>query len=118
MRTWSANAISVSRRFGCLISPARSSSASTLPNSVISCAPVFTPMPGAPGTLSTGSPARDCTSTTCSGPTPNFSITSSRPISLFFIGSSISTLPVISCIRSLSEDTIVTRAPLASASRA
>jgi hypothetical protein len=33
-------------------------------------------MPGTPGTLSVASPASACTSTTLSGATPNFSITS------------------------------------------
>ena len=84
----------------------------------MSSAAVFMPIPGAPGTLSTLSPASDCTSTTRSGPTPNFSNTASTPIVLFFIVSSITTRSDTSCIRSLSDDTMVTRAPLASACRA
>ncbi len=78
MRAWSANSMSFSRRLGCLISEARSRSVSRSPYSLISSAAVLTPMPGTPGTLSVESPASDCTSTTLSGGTPNFSITSSR----------------------------------------
>ena len=44
--------VRTSRRLGCLISPARASSVSRSPYSAINCAAVFTPMPGAPGTLS------------------------------------------------------------------
>ena len=44
--------VSASRRFGCLISPARASSVSRSPYSVMSWAAVLSPMPGAPGTLS------------------------------------------------------------------
>ena len=69
------------------------------------------PIPGAPGTLSTLSPQRACTSTTRSGPTPNFSITSARPMRTFFIVSSIDTRSPTSCIRSLSEETITTSPP-------
>ena len=103
--------IRVSRRLGCLISPARSSSSSSEPNSLISSAAVLMPIPGAPGTLSTESPASACTSTTRSGNTPNFSNTPSRSMRLFFIASSISTPSPTSCIRSLSELMIVTRPP-------
>ena len=104
MRICSAWPSSTSRRFGCLISAARSSSVSRSPYSWISCAAVLTPMPGAPGTLSTESPASACTSITRSGPTPNFSNTSSGPIGLFFSVSNISTPGATSCIRSLSAD--------------
>ena len=52
MRAFSAFSIRLWRRFSCLISPARRSSVSRSPNSPISCAAVFTPMPGTPGTLS------------------------------------------------------------------
>ncbi len=69
------------------------------------------PMPGTPGTLSTLSPASDCTSTTLSGGTPNFSATSGMPRRLSFIVSSSTTLSSTSCIRSLSDDTMVTSAP-------
>ena len=73
---------------------------------------VFGPMPGTPGTLSTLSPISASTSPTFSGPTPNFSITCSRSMRRSFIVSSMSTLPSsISCIRSLSELTIVTFQP-------
>ena len=79
MRIWSAWPSSTSRRFGCLISPARASSVSRSPYSVMSCAAVLMPIPGAPGTLSTESPASACTSITRSGPTPNFSTHLVRP---------------------------------------
>ena len=42
-------------------------------------------MPGTPGTLSVESPISACTSMTFSGGTPNFSITSARPIFLSFM---------------------------------
>ena len=110
-RIWSALSIRVWRRLSCLISPARASRVSRSPYSWISRAAVLMPMPGAPGTLSTESPASACTSTTRSGRTPNFSSTSATPMVLFFIGSSISTPSPTSCIRSLSDDRIVTRPP-------
>ena len=44
---------------GCLISPARSSKLSRSPYSLINSAAVLTPIPGAPGMLSTLSPAND-----------------------------------------------------------
>ena len=69
------------------------------------------PMPGAPGTLSTLSPHSACTSTTFSGGTPNFSITSGGPMRTFFMVSSIETRSPTSCIRSLSEETITTSPP-------
>ena len=52
MRIWSAKLISVSRRFCCLISLARSRMASSEPKVAMSSAAVLGPMPGAPGTLS------------------------------------------------------------------
>ena len=112
-RASSAFSIRFCRRFGCLISSARSSSVSRSPYSLINCAAVFTPMPGTPGTLSTESPQSACTSITLSGATPNFSITSSGPICLPFIGSIISTPLPTSCIRSLSDETMVTFRPVA-----
>ena len=57
----------------------------------MSSAAVLTPMPGTPGTLSVESPASACTSTTLSGGTPNFSITSSRPIFFDFMASNMTT---------------------------
>ena len=75
------------------------------------------PMPGTPGTLSTLSPASACTSTTLFGGTPNFSITSAMPRRRSFIVSYIVTQSVTSCIRSLSDDTIVAVAPRSQASR-
>ena len=69
------------------------------------------PIPGAPGTLSTLSPAKDCTSITLSGPTPNLSITSLILIVLFFIESYIEIPLPTNCIKSLSDETIVTDAP-------
>ena len=85
-RACMANSISRSRRLGCLISPARASSVSRSPYSLISSAAVLTPMPGTPGTLSVESPASACTSTTLSGGTPNFSRTSSGPMVLVLHG--------------------------------
>ena len=73
----------------------------------MSCAAVLTPMPGTPGTLSVESPISACTSITFSGPTPNFSITSARPMRLSFIVSYMVTQSFTSCIRSLSDDTMV-----------
>ena len=108
VRIWSALSINVSLRFGCLISDARSKRLSRSPYSFIKSAAVFIPIPGAPGTLSTLSPASDCTSMTRFGPTPNFSTTCSEPILLFFMASYISTPLPTSCIKSLSEETIVT----------
>ena len=76
------------------------------------------PMPGTPGTLSVESPASACTSTTFSGGTPNFSITSGMPIRRSFMVSYMTTLSVTSCIRSLSEETMVVVAPRSLPSRA
>ncbi len=84
----------------------------------MSWAAVLTPMPGTPGTLSVESPASACTSITLSGGTPNFSITASGPILVFLIGSIISTPGRMSCIRSLSEETMVQVAPASTARRA
>ena len=67
MRAFSAFSISACRRFSCLISAARASSVSRSPYSPISCAAVFTPMPGTPGTLSVESPISAWTSITFSG---------------------------------------------------
>ena len=75
----------VCRRLSCLISPARRIRVSRSPYSMMSCAAVLTPMPGTPGTLSLESPISAWTSITFSGPTPNFSITSARPMRLSFI---------------------------------
>ena len=72
-------------------------------------------MPGTPGTLSEVSPISARASQTSSGPTPNFSITSARPIAFCFIGSHIATPSATSCIRSLSEETTVTSSPAARA---
>ena len=83
----------------------------------MSWAAVLTPMPGTPGTLSVESPASACTSTTLSGVTPNFSITASGPSLIFLIGSIISTPGRISCIRSLSDETMVQVPPASTAMR-
>ena len=48
---------------------------------------------------------------TLSGGTPNFSMTSARPIFLSFMVSNMMTPSVTSCIRSLSDDTMVEVAP-------
>ena len=65
------------------------------------------PIPGTPGILSTESPANDCTSITFSGGTPNFSLTSSIPICRSFIVSNMKVSLSTSCIKSLSDETIV-----------
>ena len=85
---------------------------------MMSWAAVLTPMPGTPGTLSVESPASACTSTTFSGGTPNFSITSGMPMRRSFMVSYITTLSVTSCIRSLSDETMVVVAPRSPACRA
>ena len=84
----------------------------------MSCAAVFTPMPGTPGTLSVESPISAWTSITLSGPTPNFSTTSAGPMRLSFIVSYMVTQSFTSCIRSLSDDTMVAVALASQASRA
>ena len=84
----------------------------------MSCAAVLTPIPGTPGTLSVESPISACTSITFSGPTPKRSSTSSRPIRRSFMVSYITTVSPTSCIRSLSDDTMVVVAPASQASRA
>ena len=84
----------------------------------MSSAAVLTPIPGTPGTLSTLSPQSAWTSMTLSGPTPNFSRTSAAPIGLSFIGSNIWMRSETSCIRSLSEETMVTIAPASAPQRA
>ena len=117
-RASSACSMRFSRRLGCLISSARASSESRSPYSVMSWAAVLTPMPATPGTLSDESPARAWTSMTLSGATPNFSLTSSTPMTRFFMASNMLMPSPTSCIRSLSEDTMVTSAPLARAWRA
>ncbi len=105
-RAASACSISASRRFDGFMAGAAASTVSRSPNSARSCAAVFGPMPGTPGTLSTELPISACTSISLSGVTPNFSITSPGPIGFCLIGSSISTPGRSSCIISLSEDTI------------
>ena len=69
-RIWSAWSMSVWRRLGWEISSARARRESRSPNSWMRRAAVLIPMPGAPGTLSTESPASAWTSTTRSGGTP------------------------------------------------
>ncbi len=84
----------------------------------ISSAAVFGPMPGTPGTLSLESPISACTSITFEGGTPNFSITSGTPMRTSFIVSYMITHSFTSCMRSLSDDTMVVVAPASQASRA
>ena len=111
-RIWSAKSIRVWRRLSCLISPARASSVSRSPYSLISAEAVLMPMPGAPGTLSTLSPHRAWTSTTLSGGDAELLDHLRRGrCAMFFIGSSIDTRSPTSCIRSLSEETITTSPP-------
>ncbi len=97
---------------------AAASTASSVPYSPMSWAAPFGPMPGTPGTLSTGSPINACTSITLSGVTPNLASTSAGPMGVFFIGSSMETCGPSSCIRSLSEETMIVSAPAAVAARA
>ena len=117
MRLTASGSVSASRRFGCLISPARASSVSRSPYSRMSCAAVLSPMPGAPGTLSVESPASAWTSTTLSGPTPSKYLTTSstpkrrssrEPATPAWpeAGSYIVTQGSTSCMRSLSAETI------------
>ncbi len=115
---WSAKARIFSRRLFCLISEARARSVSRSPNSSSNCAAVFGPMPGMPGTLSVLSPVSDCRSIIFSGGTPHFSITSGIEICLSFMLSYIDTLGVTSCMRSLSDETMVTSPPASAAMRA
>ena len=75
-------------------------------------------MPGTPGTLSEVSPISDSASQTSSGPTPKLSITSARPIAFCFIGSHMAIPSATSCIRSLSDETMVTGSPASRASLA
>ncbi len=75
-------------------------------------------MPGTPGTLSDESPISACTSITLSGGTPNFSITSGMPMRLSFMVSYMTTQSFTSCMRSLSDDTMVAVAPASQAMRA
>ena len=82
---------------------------------MISSAAVLTPMPGTPGTLSDESPISACTSITLDGGTPKRSITSASPITLFFIVSYMMMPGWTSCIRSLSDETMVTSAPASTA---
>ena len=107
-RAWSANSIKLSRLLFCLILEAFSNRLSKLSYSLISNDAVLIPIPGTPGILSTESPANDWTSMTLFGSTPNFSITSFFLIKRFFIVSSIDTSSFTSCIKSLSDETIVT----------
>ena len=103
--------IRVSLLLFCFISLADFKSFSKVPYLLISSAAVFTPIPGTPGTLSLLSPARDWTSITFDASTPNLLIISSSEINLFFIGSNIRTPFLYNCIKSLSDETIVTLAP-------
>ncbi len=78
---------------------------------LISSEAVFIPMPGTPGILSEESPAKDCTSITWLGLTPNFSITSFSPKTLLFMGSYNLISSETNCIKSLSDEITVTLAP-------
>jgi hypothetical protein len=98
---------------------AAASSASSVPNLLISSDAVLGPMPATPGTLSMLSPISASTSPICAGPTPNFSFTSAGPMRRFFIVSSTATPPssVHSCVRSLSDEQMTTSIPAARATR-
>ncbi len=89
-----------------------SSTASSVPNSAMSWAAVFGPMPSTPGTLSTVSPMSVSMSTTCSGPMPVSSRSVSAVMSWSVCTSYISMRPASrSCLRSLSFDMNRTRRP-------
>ena len=96
------------------VETAASSAASTVPNCWISSTEPLSPMPGAPGMLSTASPRRAITSMTRSGGTPR---TDSTPAGsrtrLSLVGLRMLTSDVTSCIMSLSELTTKTRWPSA-----
>ena len=113
-RAASACATSASRCLDAFIEPtmAASSTRSTVPYSRIRAAAFLGPMPGTPGTLSTLSPIKAWTSTIRRGGTPNFSSISAGPIGFCLIGSSMSVPPPTTCIRSLSDDTMVQRPPV------
>ena len=99
-----------------LISSARSSAASALPNCWISSTDPLSPIPGAPGMLSIESPRSAITSTTFSGGTPSVSITFSRSRTrLSFTGLRIFTRSFTSCIMSLSFETTNTGCPASAA---
>ena len=113
MRASSACSMRRSRRLEGFIEGAAARMASRSPYSLMSWAAPFGPMPGTPGTLSTLSPMRDWASMSFSGGTPNLSMTSARVMGFCFIGSSMSMPGLRSCIRSLSEETMVARPPMA-----
>ena len=114
-RAISTFSIRLSRIFDGFISAAAASTDSRSPYSEINLVAVFGPIPGTPGTLSDESPIKAKTSPTSSGPTPNFSMTSSRFMRLSFIVSNISTPFPTNCIRSLSDEIMVTCQPSACA---
>jgi hypothetical protein len=96
---------------GCLISRPRQQRVQIADIRSISCAAVLTPMPGAPGTLSTLSPASACTSITFSGGDAELLHHPSASMRLSFIVSTHHDAVVTSCIRSLSEEMMETCAP-------
>ncbi len=86
--------------------------ASSVPNSPISCAAVLGPIPGTPGTLSAVSPISASMSTTCPGSSPVSSLSVAEVIkpSVWMSYISVSGVPPPrSCLRSLSLLTIRTR---------
>ena len=96
-------------------SSARSSAASTLPNWAIRSIAPLSPIPGAPGMLSTASPFNASKSATCAGGTPmnSFTFAGSYQVSSL-AGLSMETCSFTSCSMSLSLDTITTSKPAAS----
>ena len=116
-RSTFSGAVSASRRLGCLISPARASSDSRSPYSPMSCAAVLTPMPGAPGTLSVEFAGQRLDVDDLVGPDAEiFDHLGGADLPLLAdfarrAGSYIATPGSMSCIRSLSAETISTSAP-------
>ena len=113
-----AELIRVSRRFGCLISPARSSRVSRSPYSFQKLGRGLGTDAGRAGDVVDAVADQGLESTILSGVTPNFSITASSSRRLSFIGSYMMTPPPISCIRSLSDETMTAWPPAARALQA
>src|SRR5208282_4093087 len=87
-------------------SAACSSACSTLPKRRISSTDPLSPIPGAPGMLSTASPRNAITSTTFDGGTPRISSTfAASQIRLSFGGFKTCTLSLTNCSMSLSLET-------------
>ena len=123
---WRSTSSALSRAFSASTSAPSPTTASIEPISRMMAPAVFSPIPATPGTLSTASPQSACTSITLSGVTPNLSSTSSAPIQrsagcpgrTMVSSSLIEPSGSTSCIRSLSDEAMVTLAPIFLASHA